>query len=187
MASLKVSSKVRKLNDLSNRLERRLMTAGNRASVELRDYIKSTFMGGTATGPKRLARNTGKMERNTKAVPSYTSPAGMAIAVKINVPYATTHFTDTGKKFTRMVPVNGSALTVPIVLGANKRPPRPARAYPVRFARNGILFAVVGRTIRPIFSLRDAVTVKTRVDVKRDIIPKATKILERHIREEVNI
>jgi len=187
MASLSVSSKVKKLDVLSRNLERRLIKAGNRASKDLRDYIKATFMGGASTGRKRLARNTGAMERNTLAVPSYTTPEGMAIGVKINVPYATTHFTDIGKKYTRMTPVHGSALTVPILKGANKRAPRPASAYPNRFARNNVLFAVIGSRVVPVFSLRPSVVVKTRVDVKRDIVPKATRILEQAIKDEVKI
>jgi hypothetical protein len=113
------------------------------------------------------------------------SPSGAEARIKIGVPYASTHFTSTNKLQTVIKPVTGLKLTVPILVGANKRPPRTARQYQNKFIERGILYAVTREGVFPIFSLRDSVTVPTRVNIQRDIAPYATKRLEEELTAEI--
>lgn len=159
-----------------------LVRALNRAGVRVRDYIKTTHMGAATTGEKRLARNTGKMERATVALPATVeSPGSAAVVVRIGVPYASLHFTDTGKRETIITPVRAKALTIPILKNAQGRAPQSARAYPNTTIKRGVLFAVTRTGQIPIFSLRSSVKVPVRVDMQRDVHPTAEKILKEEV------
>jgi len=157
----------------------------NRATVRLREFVVTKFMGAGSTEMRRLARNTGTMERRTAALPAQASADGVTSSLHIDVPYASTHFTATNKRQTVIRPITGRFLTVPILVGANKRPPQPARAYARTTARGGVLYAVAGNGLLPIFSLRSSVTVPTRINIKRDIVPYARQLVTEELNNEI--
>jgi hypothetical protein len=179
-----ISPRVRDLIKNAKRVD--VVAALNRSSIEVRDYIKHTFMGASSRGPKRLARNTGRMEQNTIARRAGKTPDGGSVGVTINVPYASTHFADRGVKTTVIAPTNAKALTVPILVGKNLRPPHPARYYAKTFAYQSVLYAVTrARGVFPIFSLRSSVAVKSRVSIEKDIAPYAQFVIKRELEKEV--
>lgn len=164
-----------------------LIRAMNRTIVDVRDYIKRRYMGGANTSSNRLARNTGSMERHTVATRATKDGTGRVTAsVKINVPYASVHFSDKGARVTVIKPRTATKLTVPILKNAQKRPPLPASGYRNKFVYNDILYTVRrNKFIIPIFSLRSSVSVPSRIDIDRDVNPYARQVMEREVRAEV--
>lgn len=169
----------RLLKRVDKEINPKMVTALNEASTQVRDFIRQRFMGGANTSSNRLARNTGAMERHTVAKRAEITPDGVRAGVEINVPYATTHFTDIGRRSVLIQAKNGKALTIPILKGGNHRAPKPATAYPRRFAYNGLLYAAVrNKGVLPIFALRTSVTIPIRVDIQRDIQPYADTVIK---------
>ena len=159
----------------------------NRAAPRVRDYIKSQFMGASKTGVSRLARNTGAMERHTTASRAEKSNEGVTARIRINVPYATTHFTDTGKRETIIRPVSAKALTIPILRNAQNRAPKPARDYKRSFVFGDTLYAVErNKGVFPIFALRSFVKVPMRVDIQKQIQPFAEKVIKEELQVEID-
>lgn len=159
----------------------------NRASIRVRDYVKTTFMGAAARGPKRLARNTGRMEQNTVARRAEKTPDGASGGIAVRVPYADIHFSERGTKTTIITPVRRQALTVPILVGANKRPPHPARYYANTRAVGGILYAATRtKGLFPIFALRSSVAVKSRVSIQKDIEPYAQQVMKEELEKQIS-
>jgi len=176
----------RLLNRAGDQLPARMVTVMNKVAPLVRNYIREVYMGAPQTLPRRLARNTGNMERHTVVIRAKPESGGTSAGVHINVPYASTHFTHTGRKELTIRPKTKAALTVPILVGANKRPPLPATGYKARFAFNGILYAKIAkRGILPIFALRSSVTVPTRIDVQRDIQPYAELAMKDYTEREI--
>lgn len=158
----------------------------NRTVTNVRDYIKQRYMGGARTSPNRLARNTGAMERHTVATRAQDTGGTVRASIKVNVPYASIHFSDKGQKQTVIKPRNVTKLTVPILKNDQHRPPLPASGYRNKFAYNDILYAVRrNKFIFPIFSLRSSVTVPSRIDIHRDVEPHAKKVLEQELQNEI--
>jgi hypothetical protein len=164
-----------------------LLRAMNKTVAEVRDHIKRRYMGGARTSPNRLARNTGAMERHTVATRAEKAgDQSIKAAIKVNVPYASIHFSDHGQKQTVIKPRTVTKLTVPILKNAQHRAPLPAKGYPSRFAYHDILYASKkGKFIFPIFALRSSVTVPSRIDISRDVLPYAREILEREVKHEL--
>lgn len=176
----------RLLKRVDKQINPSLVSVLNRASVQVRDYIRQRHMGGANTSPNRLARNTGAMERHTVAKRAEITPDGVRAGVEINVPYATTHFTDIGRTSVLIKAKNGNALTIPILKGSNHRAPKPASEYPRRFAYNGLLYAAVrGKGILPIFALRTSVVIPIRVNIQRDIQPYADKVIREDVEKTI--
>ncbi len=177
-----------RLDKIFNRLDTSgFVRAMNRSIVQVRDYVRQRYMGGARTSPNRLARNTGSMERHTVATRAETAPNGdVKATVKVNVPYASVHFSDKGQKHTVIKPKVVKKLTVPILKNNQQRAPFPARAYKSRFAYNDILYTVRNRKfIIPVFALRSSVTVPSRIDIERDVAPFARTVFERELNEEL--
>lgn len=159
----------------------------NRAAPRIRDYIKTQFMGASKTTHTRLARNTGRMERNTTASRAEQSGDVAKATIWINVPYATTHFTDTGKRETIIHPVSAKALTIPILRNAQNRAPKAARDYNNTFVRGGTLYATErNKGVFPIFALRSFVKVPTRVDIQKHIQPYAEQVIKEELQKEID-
>lgn len=143
-------------------------------------------MGGASTGTRRLARNTGRMENDTVALPATNILGTVRSGVHINVPYASLHFTDTGRRETIIVPRKAKYLTVPILKNAQKRAPKPARDYERTIVIGKTMYSVERNGgLLPIFSLRSSVKVPVRVDVQRDIEPAAKRIMGEEIKAEL--
>jgi hypothetical protein len=159
----------------------------NRAAPRIRDFIRSTFMGASKTTGSRLARNTGAMERHTTFTRAEKEPDRSTAQIKINVPYATTHFTDKGKRVTIIKPVTAKALTIPILKNAQQRAPKAARDYKRRFAFGGVLYAAERNNgVFPIFALRSMVKVPTRVDIQKQVQPTAERIIKEELQVEID-
>ena len=127
------------------------------------------------------------MERHTIATRAQKGPNGVSAQIKINVPYATTHFTDKGKRVTIIRPVTAKALTIPILKNAQNRAPKEATKYKRRFAYGGILYAVERKKgVFPIFALRTEVRVPTRIDIPTMIAPVAERILREELEGEID-
>lgn len=158
----------------------------NRAAPRVRDYIRTQFMGASKTTHTRLARNTGAMERHTTATRAEKDAIRAKATIRINVPYASTHFTDTGKRETIIKPVSAKALTIPILRNAQNRAPKPAREYKRSFAFAGTLYAVErNKGVFPIFALRSFVKVPTRVDIQKHIQPFAERAIKEELQKEI--
>lgn len=163
-----------------------LIRVMNRTVADVRDYIKRRYMGGARTSPNRLARNTGAMEKHTVATRAEDIGGTVRASIKVNVPYASIHFSDKGQKQTVIKPRNVTKLTIPILKNDQHRAPLPASGYTNKFAYNDILYAVRrNKFVLPIFSLRSSVTVPSRIDISRDIDPYAKTVLERELQAEV--
>lgn len=164
-----------------------LLRAMNRTVVEVCEHLKRRYMGAAQTKANQLARNTGRMERHTTAGRAEkTANDGVKATIKVNVPYASLHFSDKGQKHTVIKPRNVTKLTIPILKNAQHRAPQPATAYKSRFAYNNILYMVrQQKFIIPIFALRSSVTVPSRIDIQRDIMPYATQVLEKEVKHEL--
>ena len=163
-----------------------LLRVMNRTVAAVRDKLKQQHMGGSNTSPNRLARNTGAMERNTVATRAEKVGESIRASVKVNVPYASVHFTDRGYKQTIIRPKNVTKLTVPILKNEQKRPPLPASGYRQKFAYNNILYAVRnGKFVFPIFALRSSVRVPARIDISRDINPYAKAVFDQEFQSEL--
>jgi hypothetical protein len=161
----------------------------NEAAREVRDYMVQRFMGGASTGPNRLARNTGDMERKTVARRATQTTAGTSATIAINTRYASVHFGEGGKTSTTIRPRLAQALAIPLaaVKGANHRPLLRAGSSLIthKFTFGGTLYGrLPGTKVQPLFSMRDSVTVPVRVHVERDIQPYATKVVQTLIDRE---
>jgi phage gpG-like protein len=168
----------------------RVIRIMNETAREVRDYIKSRYMGGGRTSPNRLARNTGEMERKTVARRAETTDGKTKAVVAINVPYASVHFGEGGKLATVIRPKKGKALAIPLaaVRGPNQRPVLPAGSSQItkKFSFKGILYgALPGQKTKPLFALRSSVTVPVRVQVERDIQPFATQTMQDKLKREI--
>lgn len=158
----------------------------NRAAPRIRDFIRTAFMGGGKTSAGQLARNTGAMERHTTFTRAQKGDEGVSAEIHINVPYASTHFTNKGKRVTVIRPKTAKALTVPILRNAQNRAPKEATKYKRRFSFGGILYAVERKKgVFPIFALRNEVRVPTRIDVQKMIVPTAQKIVQEELEKEI--
>lgn len=162
----------------------------NSVASDMRDIIKSRFMGGSNTGTNKLARNTGRMEQKTVVVKAVQSTTSTKSGVAINVPYASVHFGEHGKTSTTIRPRTAQALSVPLfaVKGPNHRPVFAARSTAItgKFTFGGILYGrLPGKKTDALFSMRDHVTVPVRVSVERDIQPIALKLMAERIEQEV--
>ncbi len=179
-----ISKRLEKLGDrLTNLATVRVL---NRAAPRIRDFIRTAFMGGAKTTAGQLARNTGAMERHTTFTRAQKGEEGVSAEIHINVPYASTHFTNNGKRVTVIRPKIAKALTVPILENAQNRPPKEATKYKRRFAYGGILYAVERKKgVFPIFALRNEVRVPTRIDVQKMIVPTAQKIMQEELEKEI--
>lgn len=169
----------------------RMIRIMNEAIRTLRDLIKTRHMGGSATGPKRLARNTGKMEKNTIATRASNKNGNVTAAIKINVPHASVHFGEGNKTQTVIKPRIKQALTVPLpgILGGDKRPRFAARSKQISgkyITDHGVLYGRLpgGKSQMPLFVLRTSVVVPVRVSVERDIKPEGERILKETIERE---
>lgn len=182
MANVEVSEKAR---ELANRAEKFVSQEAvkimSQAAEMVRDFIKTQLIGQGSTGPRTLSRNTGEMERNTVAVRAKLFNGGVQASVAINVKYASIHFSDKGQKTTVIVPKSAKSLTIPLVVGADKRAILPARSSAIqnKFALKGKLYGrLPGGVTRALFTLKDSVTVKSRIDVDRDIQPFASQTIK---------
>lgn len=169
----------------------RMIRIVNEAIRALRDLIKTRHMGGAGTGPKRLARNTGKMEERTTATRAKVSGAGdVSASIRINVPYANIHFSEDGRTRTVIRPKTRQALAIPLpgIKGPNKRAMFAPRSREItgKYAENGVLYGVLpGKWSRkPLFLLRQSVVVPARISVARDIQPEGERILTEIIERE---
>lgn len=170
----------------------RMIRIVNEAIQELRDLVKTRYMGATRTESKRLARNTGKMEAATIATRAKRDANGdVSAQLKIGVPYASVHFGEHGKTETIIRPKNKLALTVPTYFakGGNGRAlfPAKSRAIKGKYVRNGVLYGQLpGQASKqPLFVLRSSVVVPVRVSVERDIQPEANRIMSAIVAREV--
>lgn len=190
MAKLVLSERVTRLTGRSKAFNDtiliRVMNAGMK---QLRDLIKTRFMGGAKTTARRLARNTGKMEQRTVARRAERTGIGVRGSIAINVPYASVHFGVRGHE-TIITPKVKQALTVPMrgVLGPDKRPVLPANSRQIKgkHVKNGIAYGILpGDVMKPLFKLKSSVAVPVRVDIQRDIEPVAERIMQKLIRDEL--
>lgn len=191
-ATIRLSRKIDKLTHkaLFSLIGPGMIRVMNSVAVDLRDFIKSRFMGGATTSTNRLARNTGKMEQKTIAVKALQSTTSTRAGVQINVPYASVHFGEKGKTSTTIRPRRAQALSVPLfaVRGPNKRPLFAARSPQItgKFTFGGILYGrLPGRKTDALFAMKDHVVVPVRVSVERDIQPVATQMMHDRIQLEV--
>jgi hypothetical protein len=192
----RIEQQVRKFNrQVAQFTGPRMIRMMNEALRELRDLVVTRYMGGARTGPKRLARNTGKMEQRTVARRAKKVGNDIQGSIAINVPYASTHFREKGQPSeTLITPKRKQALTIPLdgIKGADKRPRFPASSTQISGKyvdhESGILYGTLpgGRSQMPLFVLRPSVVVPKRIDVARDIEPEGQKILDRIVQREAD-
>ena len=164
----------------------------NEAIKELRDLLKTRHMGGSSTQPKRLARNTGKMEEKTIATRAVRTNDGVSAAIKVNVKYASVHIGEGKKTETVIRPRIKQALAIPLpgVKGADKRArfkPRSKQITDKYITDYGVIYGRIpgAASQLPLFILRPQVVVPVRVSVERDIQPEGQRILARIVDREV--
>jgi len=193
-----MANNVRKAERAAKRIERqlqqftgpRMIRIMNKAVKEVLTMIKTRHMGGASTGPKQLARNTGRIEKKTIATRAQRQGQEVKASIKIDVPYASVHFPEGNRKKTLINAKKGQALAIPLpaIKGSDKRPMFKPRSPQIlgKYAAKGILYGRIFNQERqkPLFLLRTHVVVPARASVDRDIKPEAEKILERIIREE---
>jgi hypothetical protein len=169
----------------------RMIRIVNEAIRELRDLIKTRYMGAASTQPKRLARNTGKLEQSTTATRATRTADGVSASINMRRKYASVHFGEKGKTQTVIRPKVKKALTVPtyFIKGPDQRPRYAANSKQIsdKYVRNGVLYGKIGGEAsgHPLFVLRDSVVVPVRVSVERDIQPEGQRILARIVDREI--
>jgi hypothetical protein len=188
MARLDYSARWKRLNEkVSKFTSTELVRIVNKATREVRDMIVQRYMGGAARRPpsfiNRLARNTGNMEKKTVARRAVATDQGISASINIGVPYASVHFSDDGRTETVIRPKRAQALAVPTLtspVGPDHRPILRAGSPLItkKFSHDGVMWGrLPGRKTEPLFLMRGSVTVPARVNVQRDIQPRANKIL----------
>lgn len=175
MADIKTDKVVEELDlravDLTSAQMIRIM---NVAAKLLKEKILRDHLGGTRTTGKRLARNTGNLEKSVIARAAKVGENGVGVEVDIKAKYASVHFGAIGK-VTIIRPVTKQALTIPLpeMIGPNKRALYAANSRSItgKFAKGGVLFGKLpgDQRTRRLFSLRKSVAVPVRIDIKQDL------------------
>lgn len=131
-----------------------------------------------------------KIDRAKRDPNSTPGLKGASASIRFTVPYAKVHIGIRGHR-TTIRPVRRSKLAIPTRFARRKNgvpfaPPRSPR-WGNTFVRNDIIFGTPGRsgTLRPLFVLRDSVTVPQRIDIQEDLVAPANRIYQRLIRPEV--
>lgn len=175
--ALTISERFKKLEEKGKQLTGpRAVRVVNEVTRKTRDYMVQRFMGGANTSPNRLARNTGKMEQKTVARRAVKTNHGVTATIAINVPYASVHFAENAHKVTVIRPKKAQSLTIPIFVNSQKRAPYAANSASItgKFTFGNVLYGrLPGEKVKPLFRLRQSVSVPSRISVAKDIQPFA--------------
>jgi hypothetical protein len=160
----------------------------------LKSKMKESYSGGTRTAPGSLAEISGKLIRSVRVVP----PQVTTDTVKGNIavgdhstPYAGVLIGSPRGKETEITPKNAKALAIPTKFArTSKGVPRGGPLDPmwgITFIANNMIFGYQRGTSRqyakpvPLFILKKSVVVKTKIDLKEDVL----NIIIPQIRTEV--
>ena len=193
-----MANNVRKAEIAARRFQRqidqftgpRMIRIVNEAVQTLLTVIKTRHMGGASTGPKQLARNSGRIEKKTTATRAKRSASGVSASINIDVPYASIHFPEGKRTRTVINARKGQALAIPLagIKGPNKRPLFKPRSPQIlgKYAAKGILYGRINNKEKqiPLFLLRTSVVVPARASVERDLKPEGERILKEVIERE---